>query len=152
MKINNLGRLFRSQKGFNDTFAMISQNRFFDSKLHVWSVLHVNPLGGPPKNRKNAFLAKWTYFYPRWLYVKTSLLEGLFRSQKGFNDTFAMISLNRFFDSKIDSLKYFTRKSLRRTTKKLGKCDFSQMNKLLPPMIINENDHLRGFVPLPKRF
>ena len=101
MKISNLGRLFRSQKGFNDTFAMISLNRFFDSKLHVWSVLHVNPLGGPPKNRKNAILAKWMYFYSRWLYVKTSFLEGLFRSQKGFNNTFAMISLNRFFDSKL---------------------------------------------------
>ena len=44
MKTSNLGKLFRSQKGFNDTFAMIPLNRFFDSKLHVWSVLHVNPL------------------------------------------------------------------------------------------------------------
>ena len=83
MKINIFGRLFRSQKGFNDTFAMISLNRFFDSKLHVWSVLHVKRSGGPPKNRKNAILAKWMYFYPRC-------------SQKNFNDTFAMISLMDF--------------------------------------------------------
>ena len=79
-------------------------------------------------------------------------MEGLFRSQKGFNDTFAMISLNRFFDSKIASLKYFTRKSLRRTPQKSKKCDFSQMNILLPPMIICGNTHLGAFAPLPKRF
>ena len=56
------------------------------------------------------------------------------------------------FRLKIACLKHFTRKSLRRTIKKIGKCDFSKMNVLLLPIIIFENTHLEGFVSLPKRF
>ena len=43
---------FRSQKGFNDTLEDIILNRFFDSKLHFRSILHVNPLGRPPTKLK----------------------------------------------------------------------------------------------------
>ena len=56
--------------------------------------------------------------------MKIRTLEGLFRSQKGFNGTFVMISLNRFFDSEIDFLMQFTSKSLGRATQKIEKMRF----------------------------
>ena len=59
--------------------------------------------------------------------MKRGNLEGLFRSQKGFNDTFAMTSLNRFFDSNNDFLKDFTRKSFGRVPQKSKKYDFFQI-------------------------
>ena len=84
--------------------------------------------------------------------MKRRNLEGLFRSQKGFNDTFGMTSLNRFFDSKNDFLKDFTRKSLERVPPKSKKYDFFKLKVLLPPMIINEKTQLGGFVSVSKRF
>ena len=84
--------------------------------------------------------------------MKKRNLEGWFRSQKGFNDTFAMTSLNRFFDSKNDFLKDFTRKSLEQVPQKSKKYDFFKLKILLPPMIINEKTQLGGFVSVSKRF
>ena len=84
--------------------------------------------------------------------MKRRNVEGLFRSQKGFNDTLAMTSLNRFFDSKNDFLKDFTRESLGQVPQKSRKYDFFKLKILLPPIIINEKTQLGGFVSVSKRF
>ena len=48
---------FRSQNVFDDTLEDIALNRLFDSQSYFRSILHLNPLGGPHKNRK-----KWNFF------------------------------------------------------------------------------------------
>ena len=84
--------------------------------------------------------------------MKRRNLEALFRSQKGFNDTFAMTSLNRFFDSKNDFLKHFTRKSLEQVPQKSKKYDFFKLEILLRPMIINEKTQLERVVSFSQMF
>ena len=46
--------------------------------------------------------------------MKTCILVGLFRPQKGFKDIFTLNSKNRFFDSKIAFLRRFTCKMLQK--------------------------------------
>ena len=74
--------------------------------------------------------------------MKTRNLESLFRSQKGFNDTLAITSLNRFFDSKIDFLKHFTRKSLGRAPSKSKKKQISQIQSSFTPSDYMQSDYV----------
>ena len=84
--------------------------------------------------------------------MKTRNLESLFRSQKGFNDTFAMPSLDQFSNSKNDFLKNLHVNPLDGRPQNRKKYDFFKLKVLLPPMIINEMTQLGGFVSVSKRF
>ena len=105
-----------------------------------------------PKKWKKCDFSKMNVLLPPMIICENKLLGEFVSLPKRFQ-RYSRDDLSKsIFRLKIDSLKYFTRKSLRGTPKKSKKCDFSQMNKLLTPMIINENKQLGEVVSLPKRF